>query len=113
MGKKSKPTIDLDVAKAVWQKYADIIKERWTRDLALAVASEDMEAVRAVGKSMESFSFDFNIASKEANQTAKFGADCKWRKFGTDECSHRHSELGKCNGKECALNLAAERGEVL
>ena len=65
MSKKNKNTeTPLDVSKAIWEEYSNIIKENWTKELATSVATEDWESVRAVGKKMESFKFDFNRSNK-------------------------------------------------
>ncbi len=53
-----------DVAKAVWEEYANIILENWVTELAMAVASDEMNAVREVGKKMAAFKFDFNRDNK-------------------------------------------------
>lgn len=110
---KAKVTIDLDVAKGLWQEYANLIKARWTKALAMAVASEDMEAIRAVGKSMESFSFDFNIANKKAARVLNFSKGCKYLKEDGMGCAHRYSKTGQCPGDKCSMDEAAEAGEVL
>jgi hypothetical protein len=58
--KDKKQQMPLDVAKAVWEEYSNIIKENWTRELAMAVASKEWDAVREIGKNMSAFKFKFN-----------------------------------------------------
>jgi hypothetical protein len=58
--KRKEQKLNLDVAKAIWETYANIMLEKWVKKLAYAVASGNMDAVRAVGKEMEKFKFDFN-----------------------------------------------------
>jgi len=64
MGKKKNQTMPLDVAKAVWEEYANIVLEGFSSKLAEAVASGEWEAVRSLGKEMDSFKFDFNRRNK-------------------------------------------------
>ena len=64
MGKKKKQNMPLDVAKAVWEEYANIILENFVTELAVAVASDEMDAIREVGKKMAAFKFDFNRGKK-------------------------------------------------
>ena len=64
MGKRKKQELNLDVAKAIWETYANMILDRWVEKLAYAVAAEDMDAIRAVGKDMQDFKFDFNRRKK-------------------------------------------------
>ena len=65
MSKKNKNLgMPTDVAKAVWEEYANIIMEKFAGELAQAVAAGEWEAVRAVGKKMETFKFDFNRSNK-------------------------------------------------
>jgi hypothetical protein len=58
MGKKNE--MPIDVAKAVWEEYANIRLEMFTAKLAKAVAVKDWIAVRLLGGEMEKFKFDFN-----------------------------------------------------
>lgn len=63
MGKKKKNKntgMPLDVAKAVWEEYANIRLEIFTKKLAEAVAVKDWVAVRLLGGEMSNFKFDFN-----------------------------------------------------
>ena len=60
MGKKKKQNMPIDVAKAVWEEYANIYKERWTKHLSYAVGSENWDLVRKLGLEMTAFKFDFN-----------------------------------------------------
>jgi len=64
MGKKKRQQLSVDVAKAIWEEYSNIILEKFTWKLAQAVASGEMDAVRAVGKEMNEFKFDFNRSNK-------------------------------------------------
>ena len=64
MGKRKVQQLPIDVAKAIWEEYANIILEKFTRKLAYAVASGDMDVVRAVGREMSEFKFDFNRSDK-------------------------------------------------
>jgi len=64
MAKKAKQQLTTDVAKAVWEEYANIILENWVTELSVAVASGEMDAVREVGIKMATFKFDFNRGNK-------------------------------------------------
>ena len=65
MSKKNKNTaMPTDVAKSLWEEYANIKLEGFTKRLADAVAAESWDAVRAIGKEMEMFKFDFNRSNK-------------------------------------------------
>jgi hypothetical protein len=64
MSKKKKQQMPLDVAKAVWEEYANIQLEMLTSKLAKAVAGKDWIAVRLLGSEMEQFKFDFNRSNK-------------------------------------------------
>ena len=62
--KKKNQGMDKDVAKAVWEEYANIQLEMFTAKLAKAVAAKDWIAVRLLGGEMERFKFDFNRTNK-------------------------------------------------
>lgn len=64
MSKKKKQQMPLDVAKAVWEEYANIRLEMFTGKLAKAVADKDWISVRLLGGEMEMFKFDFNRDNK-------------------------------------------------
>jgi len=61
---KKKQQMTTDVAKAVWEEYANIYKERWTKQLSYAVGSESWDLVRKLGMEMADFKFDFNRGNK-------------------------------------------------
>lgn len=68
MSKKNKKNLAMptDVAKAVWEEYANIKLEEFTAKLAKAVAAESWTAVRLLGGEMSMFKFDFNRTDKKA-----------------------------------------------
>lgn len=64
MAKEKKQQMTTDVAKAIWETYANIMLKNWVDKLAKAVASGDMDVVRELGKEMSAFKFDFNRSDK-------------------------------------------------
>lgn len=64
MAKKKKQQMSTDVAKAVWETYANLYKERWVRTLSSAVTNRDWDAVNKLGSEMLDFRFDFNRRNK-------------------------------------------------
>ena len=49
-----------NVAKALWEEYANIIKDKWVTDLEVAIQHSDMGYVSQLARKIKKFKFDFN-----------------------------------------------------
>ena len=64
MAKKKKQQMSTDVAKAVWEKYANLYRERWVKQLEKASINNSWSEVYNALSDMQKFEFDFNRSNK-------------------------------------------------
>lgn len=64
MAKKKKQQMSTDVAKAVWETYANLYRKRWIKQLEKASVNGHWSDVYGVLSDMQEFEFDFNRSNK-------------------------------------------------
>lgn len=64
MAKKKEQQMSTDVAKAVWEEYANLYRERWLKQLIEAQVEKDWNKVQLLIYTIGNFRFDFNRSNK-------------------------------------------------
>ena len=64
MARKKKQQMSTDVAKVIWETYANLYRERWMKQLVDAMVEKDWDKVQSAIYTMGNFRFDFNRSGK-------------------------------------------------